>query len=660
MSSNKKYLLTIIEFARYEGVTVKTVRRKIKSNVLSVVKVKGENGYRKNHPENRLHYSQLSTPEAQESALKDRGLLDPPKPEPQPVEEPKIYDLKPYQKEEADRREKIVKEKIEESKDVPLGKRTVWKRSFAKRHGISYRTSTRWEDAYKTGGYYALVPNWNAGDQKRIIDKKLAKFIEETYLKPYGPTIRATWEQACKWCDDRNQKPPSYRTVVDFINKKWTKGQRLLVRDKLEWDRLYRPFVRRDWEKEPVNGTWFGDAKQLDIWVIYRGKPIRPWITAWLDARSRKFVGHILWPTHNSWTIAQSFVYAVSKHGAPKTVYIDHGKDYKSTMLAGTKVKDGPTIKLFEGIEKTIILGAWRDSGCNVLYSAPYNPPEKNIESNWNGVNQICADLSAYCGNGKNRGLQKKALQDIKAGRGMEWEDFVSIFDQKMKERNAKPHSQTGVPPDSFYENFTPIIPSQELLDYLLMDVHLKKVKDSTVTIEGLVYRGEELWRLAGEEVEIRRDPQNITRAVIIYKGKVFGSAYLEQADHYKSAITLDSVKTARRIRKRTKKWRELVIENQDFIDDPLRMAVELDSEGTPRQRDIRPVDSKVVGINKKSRIAKDVKKALREGERQQQERKTAVGGGDSLISQLLSSFEREKDVEEAPRYRLVDLDIDD
>lgn len=658
MFSNKKYLLTIVEFARYEGITVRTVKRKIKSNILSVIKVKGESGYRKNHFDLRLHYTHLSTL-AQESFLKDRGLLNPPKPEPQPAEEPRIYDLKPYQKKEADRREKIVKEWQEVSKDVSQGKMTGFKKTFAQRHNIRHRTLENWIKAFKSGGYYALVPNWNAGDQKRIIDKKLAKFIEETYLKPYGPTIRSTWEQACKWCEDRNQRPPSYRTVVDFMGKRWTKAQQLLIRDKSEWDRLYSPFVRRDWEKVEANEIWFGDAKLLDIFVMYRGKPTRPWITAWLDARSRKFVGWIVWQTHNSWTIAQTFVYGVSKHGAPHTVYIDRGRDYKSIMLAGTKIKNGPTVKLFEGIEKTIIPGVWRDLGCNVFFSAPYNAREKNIEPNWNGVNQICADLPAYCGNGKNRGLQKKALQDIKAGRIMEWEDFISIFDQRMKERNAKPHSQTGVSPDSYYETFTPIIPSRELLDYLLMDVHLRKVKDSTVTIEGLVYRGEELFRLAGEEVEIRRDPKDITRAVIIYKGKIFGSAFLEQADHYRSAATLETVKTCQRIRKKAKKARQFYIESKDFIDDPLHVAFELDSEGTPRQRDIRPADSKVVGINKKSRLAKDVKKALREGEQQREEKKVAAGG-DSLISLLMRSFEREAPVEEEPRYRLVDLDIDD
>jgi hypothetical protein len=659
MFSNKKYLLTIVEFARYEGVSSKTVARWIRKDKISVIKVKGENGHRKNHIESRLHYTHLSTPEAQEAVLRDRGLLEPPKPEPQPAEEPRIYDLKPYQKEEADRREKIVKGWLEGSKDVPPGKIGITKKDYTQQHGIKDRTLDRWEKAREKGGYYALVPNWNAGDQKRIIDKKLAKFIEETYLKPYGPSVKAAWETACKYCDDHNLKPPSYRTCADFINKKWAKGQQLLIRNKQEWDRIYSPFVRRDWEKVEINEVLIGDGKQIDVACLYRGKPSFPWLTTWIDARSRKFVGWILWPTHNSWTIAQSFVYAARQFGVPKTVYVDRGKDYKSIMVAGTKIKEGPTVKLLEGVEKTIIPGILRDLGTEIFFAAPYNAREKIIEPNFKIFTHRLSHLPGYRGHSiKTR--PKKLANEIKTGKLLTFDELSKEIDQVIEARNARPHSTTGVSPDSYYENFTPIIPSQELLDYLLMDVHLKKVKDSTVTIEGLVYRGEEMFRIVGEEVEVRRDPKDITRAVIIYKGKVFGSAYLEEADHFQSAVTLDSVKTARRIRQRTKKWRKLVIENQDFIDNPLLMAVDLDREGTPRLRDIRPAASKIVGINKKSRLAKDVKRAMREGERQQRQEKKAAAGGDSLFSQLISSFEQERDVEEQPEYRLVDLDIDD
>lgn len=622
MSQSEKYLLTTTEYAQREGISFRTAKRYIQEGRVTIIKVKGRGRYRKNHLENRIHYTQLSTPEKQEAFLRDRGLL--PTEEPQPDEEKKIYDLKPWQKKEADRREAIVKEWLKVSEDVPKSKIGAFKKSFAKQHSIDHRTLKRWVDAYRNGGYYALVPNWHSGNQQKIIDRKLSKLIENIYLKPYGPSIKETWERICKWCEDRNRQAPSYNLLVDHINGRWTKPQQLLIRNKQEWDRLYSPHVRRDWTKVALNEVWIGDAKQIDVCCLFRNKAIFPWFTGFLEAKSRKFVGWILTPSHDSWAIAQAFVYATSQHGSPQTIYIDRGKPYKSHMIAGTKVRTGPTVKLFGGLEKTYIPGIFRDLRAEIFYAAPYNAREKLIEPNFKIFTQRLTGLPGYRGHSvKTR--PKKLAHEIKAGKLLSFEELSSKVDKLITDRNNHPHSTTGLPPNSYYETFTPVIPSQELLDYLLMDAHVKKVKDSTVTIQGLVYRGEDLWRLAGEDVEVRRDPRDLRRCVIIYQGKVFGPAYLEEADHFLGPITLESVKTCQRIRKKINKYQRFVIENEDVIDDPLRVAVQLDSEGEVRERDIRPSDSKVRSLNQKNRVAKQAKAVLKEEPRQGGRERKAV-----------------------------------
>lgn len=187
------------------------------------------------------------------------------------------------------------------------------------------------------------------------------------------------------------------------------------------------------------------------------------------------------------------------------------------------------------------------------------------------------------------------------------------------------------------------------------MDVHPDKpVKDSTVSIQGLVYRGEELWRLAGEKVEVRRDPRDIGRCVILYQGKVFGPAYLEEADHYRGPITLESVKTCQRIRTKIRNFRKFITENEDVVDDPLRVAVQLNAEGKVRGRDIRPVSSKLRGLGQKSRVAKGVKKALEE--EPEKERKVAVGS--SFFNRYRYSPNAEPE-EPMRRPRLVELDYE-
>jgi len=179
------------------------------------------------------------------------------------------------------------------------------------------------------------------------------------------------------------------------------------------------------------------------------------------------------------------------------------------------------------------------------------------------------------------------------------------------------------------------------LLDYLLMDVQQATVKDSSVLIKGLLYRGDELFKLAGERVQVRRDPRDIRRAVIIYKDQVFCSATLETPDHYRSEVTLQSVKDAARIRQKIKKYRKEIMESEDFIDDPLALAVALDQKEKVRMRDIRPSDSKVISFHRREKLARNVSDTMRKSELEMDESheaNTAAAGGDILSRYLVAT----------------------
>ncbi len=655
MNKSKKYLLSAAEFAQYEGISRSTLKRQISKKEISIVKVKAKSGYRKNHIENLIHFSQLSTEEAQARFLKDRG----------PVPEKKVKknenqfcDLKLWEKEVANKREVLIKEYSEAIKDAPGNKSTTLKRHFAKPHSINYRTLDRWANDYKVGGYYALVPAWNPGNRKNLIknDKGVSQFIEEKYLIPFGPSVKETWEVYCKEFALKRDKLFSYRTVVDLINSKWTKEQQLLIRNKEEWDRRYSPYVRRDWNKAELNECWVGDAKQIDVACLFRNKPIFPWFTAFLDAHSRKFVGWILTAVHDSWAIAQAFVYAVSVHGTPQTIYIDRGKPYRSKLIAGK----GKVINLFNEIDQTIIPGVFRDLGSEIFYASPYNAREKIIEPNFKIFTLRLKHLPGYRGHSvKTR--PKKLEKEIKSGKLLSFDELSQEIDRIINDRNARPHSTIGKIPNSCYENYTPVIPSKDILAYLLMDQDFITAKDSTVSVKGLTYRGEELWRLAGETVEVRRDPRDIRRAAIIYKGKFFEFANLEIPDHYRSPITLESVKTAARTRRRISKYRRDIVESESVIDDPLKFAVELDNKEKLRQREIRPANSKVRSIHKKEQLAKDVVKGIRNQEIEEVERE-AVASGETILGRLIRSSKKlNEEKDEGLKIKLVKhLTIDD
>jgi putative transposase len=544
--------------------------------------------------------------------------------------------MKPWQREIADKRMILVKEFLQALKDVPPKKLTEFKRKYSKNHSITYRTLDGWIKAYRTGGYHALVPDWNNGEHTKIITPEIAKFIQKAYLQPFGPPIKKVHEDLCRVFADKCPRLPTYRTVAALISSKWTEAQQLLIRNKEEWNRLYGSYVRRDWTTVELNEVWFGDHKQIDVACLYRGKAIFPWLTAFEEAKSRKFVGWILVPTPNGLSIGQAFLYGVSKNGPPKTIYCDLGKDFQGGYVSGKNEKRDVNGDLVDpGLPGLVSL-----IGTEMFYAVGRNPREKIIESAFGVFTDRLKNLPGYRGHSvKTR--PKKLAQEIKSGDLLTFEELSTKIDELLNERNARPHSTTGKAPDSFWAGHQAKIPSQQYLDYLLMDVHEATVKDSSVLVKGLLYRGNELFKLAGERVEIRRDPRDIRRAVVIYKDQVFCSATLETPDHYRSEITLQSVKDAARIRKDVKAWRKKIIEYEDVIDDPLKVATELDRKEKVRHRDIRPAVGKVTSLAGREKLARSVSNTMRESERgmdEYPEANTAVAGGDIFSRYLAAS----------------------
>lgn len=83
--------------------------------------------------------------------------------------------------------------------------------------------------------------------------------------------------------------------------------------------------------------VWVSDHAQIDVACLSPdGNIVFPWVTAWRDYKSGKWLGWILQCGHpNSDHIFQSFYYAAQRYGLPKDIIIDNGKDYRSKDFAG-------------------------------------------------------------------------------------------------------------------------------------------------------------------------------------------------------------------------------------------------------------------------------------------------------------------------------------
>lgn len=656
MSRNQKYFLYPSEYAQREEISLEAAKSRIRRGNICTIRAKAKKGYRKNHPEICIHYTQLSTKEAQERFLADHGLV-PNKKNELDSEDRENFGLTPKQRARLEGNSQVVKIYLEALQGLPPGRKTAFTQQFAKAHGINTSTLYRIIDKYIKEGKIGLTPKWNCGTQRRKLedDKEAMEFIEKTYIVEFGPTVLETHQRYCQEFKDKREKLFSLTAVADFIHRHWSESERLLAREPDKWKKQHGLWVNRDWNQVEVNEIFFSDAKQIDICCNNNGRSLFPWITAFMDARSRKFLGWVLTVSPDSWAIAQAFDYAITAYGVPKVIYIDRGKPYKSHMISGGKVKSGKVVNLFENIESEQFIGIFRELGCEVFFSYPNNPREKIIEANFGIFTDRLRNIPGYRGHStKHRPL--KLEREIKEGKILSFDELYKEINKVIEERNARPHSTTHRVPNSYYEDFVPVVPSESLRAFLKMDRHWVKIRNSGVKIREDFYRGEGLWRHSGEEVEVRRDPLDIRKAAIIQGNNLLEIAHLEPMGHYRDEITLKNRETVAKLNQKIQRERKKVLGQAELIDDPRRAAMEMGEEVKLRRREVRP-GSNIISLGKREKLARETVKGLKKAdeidlERESMGKEAAIVNKQSIRDRYMAAIAKKRAREEAPKPR--------
>ena len=595
MKPGEKDFLTTEEFLKYAAMSERTLRRRVADGGLSPIKTK--RGL-------LFHYTQLPDDKARKAFLLDQGLL------PEATAEPeKPGNREPWRKKIALERKAIVEEWKRVEQNTLPGKKGQVQKIIAGKHNRSALTLRRYIRDYDRGGLGALEPEWNPGG-KCVLTKEIKQATHDIYMKLHGPSVRETYERICVAFKDKGPLP-TYRTLAAHIKKTYPEGIQLLIRDPEAYNRKYSAHVPRS-RPEKVNDLCYSDHKQLDIVIRHRGKAVRPWITIFLDAHSGKIVGSAVTITPDADAIAQAFVRAVRGHGLPKAIYIDRGKSYKSFKITGQKIKV-ETIHPPEDSKIERIAGLFGEMGVEVIWAAPYNAKEKGaIEATGNYFTSRMRGWLGFCGhNTKTRPKNLEAL--IKSGKLLTLKELSAKIDELIHDRNARPHSTTGKIPNDCYKGFTPPIPTEDVLAFLLMDVHQCKVRSSAVKIRETMYRHEDLWQLNGVTAEVRRDPQDLRRAAIIYNGEVFCIAPEIQVGDYASPLTKENVKMARRIKRSESQFRKKHIEQGGYINDPLELATHLSEKEQEIEVIPRVQKAKVTSLHRKERLARKVAEGLRD-----------------------------------------------
>ncbi|MHC4475367.1 MAG: DNA-binding domain-containing protein [Planctomycetota bacterium] len=326
---------------------------------------------------------------------------------------------------------------------------------YAAEHGLSKATLYRWKAKYDAEGLAGLIDT-RGGNQcgDDAMSPEAWQYFLELYLTQQQRSVRLCllMVELRNKREGRNWEIPSLRTMRRYAQRRIPESVRVLHR---EGSRAYvakcAPYIETDIDSIEPGQAWVGDHSPFNCFVRYRGRWVRPWVTAWLDMRSRMLVGWCVCPQPNQTTVLTAMRRGVKEHGPPAVVKIDNGKDYDSEMWTGvTKAQRKKRTVLPAGyISEGRFSGIYDLLHIDVSFAIPYNARAKCIERLFTTIDaQFTVNMATYCGsNPQRKPEQLKAILEDPAviESGPTLEQFAEQFGRYAEAYNNLSHSGKGM-----------------------------------------------------------------------------------------------------------------------------------------------------------------------------------------------------------------------
>ncbi len=389
---------------------------------------------------------------------------------------------------------------------------------------LSRRTLYRKWNTYIMEGEAALADGRGKhGKHSRKMTREILDVFEFFYLNENKPSIKQCMRETALYFKEQDITMPSYTTFkrsVDHLPQ--TVKLYFREREKVFTDKC-APYIKRMYEDLESNDIWVADNHTFDVMVEKEGKPVRVYLTAFMDVRSRKMTG---WCVTDA-PCSDATIYALKKgcerFGVPKAIYTDNGREFLFHDLGGNgfrkKRKEGEELKLPSILD---------DLGIEFRTALPRNARGKGIERAFYTVKEHFSKLfESYTGGTilerpdrlKKLVKQKDGLPEIN-----EFIQFVDIYIEGWY--NKQPHQGDGMkgkcPDEVFAENMITkrVLPKDKadlmFMRYAKSNNGMLKVGKNGVTLtfygKQLQYWNEELWKEHfGENVYVRYNPEDLS-----------------------------------------------------------------------------------------------------------------------------------------------------
>ena len=376
-------------------------------------------------------------------------------------------------------------------------------------------------------------------DRVSAFDRNAVVYALSLYASPEQRNVTEVYNQTVRMAHREHWQVGTYATLLNYIRRldQATATLGRTGKKAFEADHLIK--ILRNYDEIPPLFMLCGDHHIFDVFVkLPDGKGgwtfKRPWLTSWLDMRSRSLMGWCVSFAPNSRTIAMALAHAIApkndpdfpQFGIPSSVYVDNGKDYRAKYLGGEEIPIGK-IDYPDIIERFAALGidpfyidlsydpeqdAWvKKQGDKILeikgvrvggvyarlgigqrYATAYHPWAKPIERfHRTLVQSFSRELPGWCGSGHEQRPEKLSFELRSARTILTIDEFCDRFYNWVVNVYHKTphrgHGMNGMTPDEAFASLmpAPVSCDQALLDFALMKKENVKIHNWGFNLNG-------------------------------------------------------------------------------------------------------------------------------------------------------------------------------
>jgi len=412
---------------------------------------------------------------------------------------------------------------------------------LAANHGDKFSVSRR--SLYEWDGRAATVANLaNLVDRR---GKESAGRGSESFWKYFGAlyltddrrTAKTCWRKARERAAVDGAESPSYQYTMRRLDERFPPAVQAAYRYPKQYRDQVEPTAQLHPETFAVGERWESDQRTCDVRVVMPDGSIgRPVLTAWIDWRSRRCMGHRVEPYGDSETIAASLHSGLTSEanlgGPPRIAWVDNGVDYLSVAGRSRSRK-------LSKADEVVFRGTLELLGIELHLALPRGPRGKARIERWFQTKgrQLDAFLPGYVGNEPANRPESLAALEKDPSNLMTLAEYRRRVDAYVAEFNASADhdkadlaDESGVKlsPDEAYRRWCPerrVYLQPKMLKHLLRkwDKPVPVTKQGVrVTVDGqsyhygatepalIPYRAGAGRRRKGKRVFVSYDPQDV------------------------------------------------------------------------------------------------------------------------------------------------------